>query len=81
METENRKPDSPEESEEALSLEESFSRLEEIVEALEQDALPLEEAFLKYQQGMQLLKRCNEKIDLVEKKVQVMNGDGGFDEF
>ena len=31
--------------------------------------------------GMTLLKSCNEKIDTVEKKILIMNGDGGLDEF
>ena len=34
-----------------------------------------------YQKGMTLLKICNEKIDTVEKKILIMNGDGGLDEF
>ena len=66
---------------EELTLEECFAKLEEMLEKLEDRELPLEESFQLYQKGMELLKACNEKIDLVEKKILVMNGDGGLDEF
>ena len=66
---------------EELTLEESFEKLEEMLEKLEDRELPLEESFQLYHKGMELLKACNEKIDLVEKKILVMNGDGGLDEF
>ena len=66
---------------EELTLEESFEKLEEMLEKLEDRELPLGESFQLYQKGMELLKACNEKIDLVEKKILVMNGDGGLDEF
>ncbi len=66
---------------EEMTLEESFARLDEMLEKMEDRELPLEESFRLYQQGMQLLARCNEKIDVVEKKIRIMNGDGGFDEF
>ena len=66
---------------EELTLEESLEKLEEMLEKLEDRELPLEESFQLYQKGMELLKACNEKIDLVEKKILVMNGDGGLDEF
>ncbi|MCD8336431.1 MAG: exodeoxyribonuclease VII small subunit [Lachnospiraceae bacterium] len=48
---------------------------------MEDRELPLEEAFSLYQQGLELMKSCNEKIDTVEKQILVLNGDGGFDEF
>ncbi|MCD7735859.1 MAG: exodeoxyribonuclease VII small subunit [Lachnospiraceae bacterium] len=66
---------------EELSLEDSFKKLDEVLERLEDREIPLEDAFTLYQQGLELLRRCNEKIDTVEKKILIMNGDGGFDEF
>ena len=53
-------------------LNEMFSELEKLTEELEDDSLPLEEAFLKYQKGMELLKACNDSIDTVEKQLQVL---------
>lgn len=64
-----------------LSLEETFEKLNQMLEKLENRELPLEESFQLYKEGMELLRICNEKIDTVEKKIQIMNGDGGLDEF
>ena len=47
---------------EKLSLEENFDRLEETIEKLEQEDLPLEEAFRAYSEGMAILKQCNDQI-------------------
>lgn len=64
-----------------LSLEASFEKLDGMLERLEDRDIPLEEAFDLYQQGIELLRRCNEKIDAVEKKILMMNGDGELEEF
>lgn len=67
--------------EEKLNLEEAFSKLEETVATLEREDLSLEESFQVYQTGMELLKKCNDAIDQVEKKVLVLNANGETDEF
>lgn len=64
-----------------LSLEENFARLEELIESLESDDIPLEEAFKAYNEGMMVLKRCNDQIDRVEKQVLKLNGEGQLEEF
>ena len=64
-----------------LKLEEAFEKLEETVAALEQEDISLEESFQIYKNGMELLKKCNEAIDQVEKKVLILNGNGETDEF
>jgi len=61
------------EEKKVFSLEENFSRLEEIIEKLEQEDISLEEAFRSYSNGMEILKTCNEQIDRVEKKVLVLS--------
>lgn len=70
-----------EKKQQELSLEEAFEKLDVMLEQLENRELPLEESFRLYKEGMDLLCKCNEKIDTVEKKIQIMNGDGGLDEF
>lgn len=65
----------------SLQLEEAFVKLDEIVEKLESEDATLEESFAQYKAGMDLLKQCNETIDKVEKKVLVLNQEGGTDEF
>ena len=63
------------------TLEESMERLETILDTLEGDDISLAESFALYQKGMKLVQSCKEKIDTVEKKILIMNGDGGLDEF
>ena len=69
------------EMQEGFQLEEAFEKLEKTVEALEREDISLEESFLIYQEGMELLKKCNLEIDQVEKKVLVLNEDGESHEF
>ena len=66
---------------EEISLEEAFGMLDEITRSLEKEYISLEDSFSAYKKGMDLLKICNDKIDQVEKKVLVLNEEGGLDEF
>ena len=58
------------------TLEEVFGQLDEVVKQLEGDTVSLEESFRLYHQGMELLKVCNDKIDLGEKKMLVLDENG-----
>ena len=64
-----------------LTLEESFTRLDSLVEKLEDKDVPLEESFRIYKEGMDLLKNCREKIDMVEKKMQQIGADGELEDY
>lgn len=55
------------------SLEASFEELNTIITKLEQDDLTLEDSFQLYNEGMKLLKKCNDSIDKVEKKLVVLS--------
>ena len=55
-------------------LEENFALLEELTDQLAEDDLPLEEAFKLYSKGMEILGKCTEQIDRVEKKVMLIDG-------
>jgi exonuclease VII small subunit len=59
-----------------FSLEENFAALEEVISRMEEEDIPLEEAFSAYSEGMKLLKDCNAQIDKVEKKVLKLNAEG-----
>ena len=61
-----------EKKENETTLEEDFETLENLIKELSKDDVNIEEAFSKYEQGLKLLKNCNEKIDTIEKKVQVL---------
>ena len=69
------------EQQENLTLEENFERLERMIQQLEQEDLPLEEAFKTYTSGMAVLKQCNEQIDRVEKQVMKLTETGELEEF
>lgn len=62
------------------SLEENFTRLEEVMEQLEAEDVTLEDSFAAYSKGMQLLKDCNAQIDKVEKKVLKLSANGELEE-
>jgi len=63
------------------TLEELFERLDSVMERLEGEEVFLEESFQLYQEGMDILKICNTKIDTVEKKVQMLDKNGEKHEF
>lgn len=64
-----------------MSLEEMFSKMENIIGEMEKGDVKLEESFRLYNEGMQLLKKCSETIDTVEKKVLVLEENGETHEF
>lgn len=68
-------------NEEKITIEEGFDRLENIIRKLEQDEVSLEESFALYQRGVTLVKECNDKIDLVEKQIKLIEGNEAIEEF
>lgn len=70
-----------EESKDQESLENLFAGLDDVVEKLEQGDTSLEESFRLYQAGMEMLKKCSEKIDAVEKQVLILEENGETHEF
>lgn len=64
-----------------MTLEENFAKLEETISRLEAEDISLEEAFAAYNQGMVLLKECNDQIDKTEKEVLKLSADGTLSEF
>ena len=66
---------------EDFTIEESIKELDLIVRWLESREISLEDSFVMYQKGMELLRQCSGKIDTVEKKMLKINEDGGLSEF
>ncbi|MCR5295624.1 MAG: exodeoxyribonuclease VII small subunit [Lachnospiraceae bacterium] len=64
-----------------LSIEESFAKLDEMIKNLESDTITLEESFRVYEEGMKMVKDVSGRIDLVEKKMQVLMEDGQKTDF
>lgn len=63
------------------TIEDAFEELDLLAQKLEDRETSLEESFLLYKKGMELLKYCNNKLDTVEKKMQLLNEDGSLSEF
>lgn len=64
-----------------MNLEERLDVLDKIIEQLESDEISLDDAFEKYSEGIKLVKECNESIDRVEKKVQLLMDNGETEDF
>lgn len=63
-----------------MKLEESFEKLNKIMEELEKPEISLEDSFSLYQEGMKLLKACNDSIDKVEKDLIILSESGESNE-
>ena len=69
------------ETQEELSLEELFEQLEDVIHKMEEEEVSLEDSFGLYRKGMELLKNCSGRIDAVEKKMLILDEEGGTHEF
>ena len=67
-------------AEKAMKLEEAFEKLNQILEELEKPEVTLEDSFSLYQEGMKLLKSCNDSIDKVEKELIILSENGEANE-
>ena len=66
---------------EDASLEDTFHQIEEIIQHMEKPEVSLDESFKLYQDGIMKLKTCNQMLDEVEKKMQILNSEGELEEF
>jgi len=63
---------------EKLSFEQALAKLEEIVTAIEEGEVPLEQSIDKYAEGVELVKQCRRILDRAEKKIQLLGkGESG----
>ena len=63
------------------TIAETFAAIEEKIEALESDDITLEDAFVRYREGMELVKSLDGAIDRIEKKVLQLSDDLKLSEF
>lgn len=68
-------------TENKLTIEESFEKLEEIIEKLSDSDISLSDSFELYSRGMNMVKECSSELDEVEKKVMALSDDGTLEEF
>ena len=60
-----------------LKFEEALQRLEEVLEKLEKSDCPLEEALKYFEQGMELVTYCRDKLSRVEEKISILIKESG----
>jgi exodeoxyribonuclease VII small subunit len=59
------------------SFETAIDRLEQIVEEMESDRLPLEQLLARYEEGTRLVKVCQEKLDDAERRIEIITRNAG----
>jgi exodeoxyribonuclease VII small subunit len=60
-----------------LSFEEAMDQLELLVGKLENGDVPLEKAIDLFQEGMKLSHLCNQKLEQVERKIEMLVEENG----
>ena len=65
---------------ENITFEQAMNRLEEIVSALENNQISLEKSVELFQEGIQLTKICNDKLEGIENKVAKILVDGKLED-
>ena len=61
---------------EEMSFEVAVSRLQEIVEKLEQGQTPLDDSLQLFEEGVKLSRYCHNKLDEIERKIEVLSKEG-----
>ena len=54
------------------TFETAMQRLEQIVQTMDSDELPLEDLIVRYEEGIQLVQVCEAKLKSAEKKIEVI---------
>ena len=63
------------------SIERTLEELESVIEKMEDRNCSLEDTFALYESGMKMVKACSDKIEKVEKKIQILSEEGQNEEF
>jgi exodeoxyribonuclease VII small subunit len=61
------------------TFESAISRLENLVEEMEVEDLPLERLIVNYEEGIRLVKACQQKLAEAEKKIEIIRRQAGED--
>lgn len=65
-------PASAKKIEPELAFEGAMDRLEEIVEQMESGKMKLEELIVRYEEGMKLVKICQERLASAEQRIEII---------
>lgn len=63
------------------SLNEIFGQLEKVIKGLEAEDVSLEDSFRLYHSGIDMLRKCSDKVDRIEKQMLVLDEEGETHEF
>jgi len=66
--------DAPEQVPDALSFEQTFGRLEEIVHLLEEGKVGLDEALARYEEGIGLLRKAYNLLETAQRRISLLSG-------
>ncbi len=55
------------------SIEQAMERLEALVEAMESGKLPLDQLITGYEEGVKLVRQCQERLDAAEQRIQIIS--------
>lgn len=61
---------------EDISFEELVTKLEDVTNKLEKDNLNLDESIKLFEEGMEISKKCNKRLEEAEKKITILLQDG-----
>jgi exodeoxyribonuclease VII small subunit len=61
------------------TFETAIGRLEGLVEEMEREDLPLERLIVNYEEGIRLVKTCQQKLAEAEKKIEMIQRQAGAD--
>jgi exodeoxyribonuclease VII small subunit len=61
------------------TFESAIGRLESLVEEMEAEDLPLERLIVNYEEGIKLVKTCQQKLAEAEKKIEIIQKQAGAD--
>jgi exodeoxyribonuclease VII small subunit len=67
----------PKQRETEPNFESAMDRLETIVEQMESGKLPLEDLIVRYEEGMNLVKICQERLANAEQKIEIIARNSG----
>jgi len=64
-----------------IKFEDALKKLEKIVQDLEDGEVTLDEALKKYQEGIELSRLCNQRLESAKKKIDILvkNKKGEFE--
>lgn len=55
-----------------ISFEESIRQIQEIVQALEEGSLEIDESLKQFEKGIQLIRMCHQKLEQAEQQIKIL---------